>query len=192
MKYALGLLVAFFANLLPISLFSSPSVLPSVVRVECGQAAGSGFFIAPHLLLTAAHMMTEDSCGEEGLYIDGSNNKMELLKLNSWKDMALFRTEETGTPLKLRTADLKYGEALWILGFPGPDSIYTVTHGYVSAFIEDFTKTDAVCYFGNSGGPAIDREHKVIGILVGVHPDSRMCYITSLDNTLEFVRGYVK
>ena len=192
MKYIAGIFAALFANLLSLSSFSTPPVLPNVVRVECDQAAGSGFFIAPHLLLSAAHMMADEACGEEGLYIDGSRNQLKLLKIDTLNDMALFQTVEEGKPLKLRTENLKYGETLWILGYPGPDSAYTVTKGVVSAFIDGFTKTDGVCYYGNSGGPAIDKDHKVIGILVGLHPDSRMCYITSLNNTLEFVRGYVK
>lgn len=59
----------------------------------------------------------------------------------------------------------KPGDELLLIGSPyGLDG--TVTTGVVSRVSKRAIQTDAAANPGNSGGPAIDREGRVVGVLV--------------------------
>ncbi len=71
-----------------------------------------------------------------------------------------------------RTADVKMGQRLWVLGYPdvGGGGL-TLSEGSVEGWTgengtagKDFIKTDASITHGNSGGPVVDDHGRLVGI----------------------------
>ena len=71
-----------------------------------------------------------------------------------------------------RTADIRMGQRLWVLGYPdvGGGGL-TLSEGQVEGWTgedgaagKDFLKTDASITHGNSGGPVVDDHGRLVGI----------------------------
>ncbi len=76
------------------------------------------------------------------------------------------------TLAEARVADIKMGQRLWVLGYPdvGGGGL-TLSEGDVEGWTgpdgasgKDFIKTDASITHGNSGGPVVDDQGKLVGI----------------------------
>jgi S1-C subfamily serine protease len=76
------------------------------------------------------------------------------------------------TLVEARTSDIKMGQRLWVLGYPdvGGGGL-TLSTGEVEGWTgqdgaqgKDFIKTDASITHGNSGGPVIDDNGKLVGV----------------------------
>jgi rhodanese-related sulfurtransferase len=104
---------------------------------------------------------------------------------DSGRDLALLRVKEGVYPaLGLATRDPQIGDAVHILGFPGVVLSHellnrsatieaSVTNGAVSGFQvdaigQDMIQTDAPAAHGNSGGPAVGDDSRVVGVLTFV------------------------
>jgi rhodanese-related sulfurtransferase len=100
----------------------------------------------------------------------------------SGRDLALLRVKEGIYPaLDLSVRDPQIGDAVHILGFPGVVLTHellnrsatieaSVTNGAVSGFQidaigQDMIQTDAPATHGNSGGPAVGNDARVVGVL---------------------------
>ncbi|MBI4608517.1 MAG: trypsin-like peptidase domain-containing protein [Candidatus Rokubacteria bacterium] len=81
-----------------------------------------------------------------------------VLKINASKLPVL--------PIHAGDAPVQQGQEILILGYPGgvPTDQVSVTRGIVSAIRDEWIQTDAVIVPGNSGGPAIDQQGRVIGL----------------------------
>lgn len=154
------------------------SLQNSVVRVVGGYSEGSGFFIAPGLVMTNFHVIaTEPS--PKIILPDG--NFITPLKIIGDKksDLALLFTENQydnlvlPLPKKDEKIVLKEGEILLAAGYP----LGTVLPGRATVlqgrFIDfrmskkisvDYIQTDISLIGGMSGGPIVDQCGKVIGI----------------------------
>ena len=104
---------------------------------------------------------------------------------DSGRDLALLRVTEGVYPaLDLAARDPQVGDAVHILGFPGVVLSHellnrsatieaSVTNGAVSGFQidaigQDMIQTDAPAAHGNSGGPAVGDDARVVGVLTFV------------------------
>jgi S1-C subfamily serine protease/rhodanese-related sulfurtransferase len=104
---------------------------------------------------------------------------------HSGRDLALLRVAEGVYPaLDLLARDPQIGDAVHILGFPGVVLSHellnrsatieaSVTNGAVSGFQidaigQDMIQTDAPASHGNSGGPAVGNDARVVGVLTFV------------------------
>jgi rhodanese-related sulfurtransferase len=104
---------------------------------------------------------------------------------DSGRDLALLRVKDGVYPaLSMSSAEAKIGDAVHVLGFPGvvrsheiidpsvpPEA--SVTNGSVSAsqkdaIGQDLIQTDASATYGNSGGPAIGNDAKVLGVMLAI------------------------
>jgi len=117
------------------------------------------------------------------LHCAGRPNRSKLLRE---RDLALIKCDmdldgRTWTPatsgiwptlLEARTTDIKMGQRLWVLGYPdvGGGGL-TLSTGEVEGWTgedgaqgKDFIKTDASITHGNSGGPVIDDQGKLVGV----------------------------
>jgi serine protease Do len=137
-------------------------------------AQGSGFIITSDgYILTNNHMVE----GAENVEVELTNGKKftaEITGTDPDSDLALIKIDATNLPyLELADSDkLEVGE--WVLAIGNPLGLsHTVTAGIVSAKgrsgfgladIENFIQTDAAINFGNSGGPLINLDGKVVGI----------------------------
>jgi len=148
-------------------------VPPGQPGTEVPRGLGSGFIVsADGLILTNHHVVD----GADEIYVtltDKREFKAELIGSDRRTDVALIRIDaktdlpapvEIGDPEKLRVGD-------WVLAIGSPFGLdSTVTAGIVSAKGRDtgeylpFIQTDVAVNPGNSGGPLIDMQGRVVGI----------------------------
>ena len=137
-------------------------------------AHGSGFIISPDgYILTNNHMVEKAEKVEIEL-TDGRKFTAKIIGADSDSDVAVIKIDASDLPyLELADSDaLEVGE--WVLAIGNPLGLsHTVTAGIVSAKgrsgfnlapLENFIQTDAAINFGNSGGPLINLDGKVVGI----------------------------
>jgi len=147
---------------------------PQQPRRESRTAQGSGFIISPDgYILTNNHMVEESEKIEVEL-TDGRKFTARIIGTDPDSDVAVVKVDGENLPyLELADSDaLEVGE--WVLAIGNPLGLsHTVTAGIVSAkgrsgfglaYFENFIQTDAAINFGNSGGPLINLDAKVVGI----------------------------
>ncbi len=117
-----------------------------------------------------------DSVGVSVLLLDDSEHSIESVLLSERHDIALLKLDLENCPsLSPSFASLEIGQRVYTIGNPLGLS-HTVTSGIVSGrrVHEDihFIQTDAPINRGNSGGPLIDEEGRVVGINTFIFKDS--------------------
>ena len=141
-------------------------------------AMGSGFIISPDGdILTNNHMVE----GAEKVIVelaDGRKFTAEITGTDPGSDIAVIKIDADNLPyLEFADSDtLEVGE--WVLAIGNPLGFsHTVTAGIVSAKgrsigladIENFIQTDAAINRGNSGGPLLNLEGKVVGMNTAIY-----------------------
>lgn len=113
----------------------------------------------------------------------------DVLWSDSEDDLAIVQLAELRAgetrPLQIRYDRLKLGDEISVFGFPeiGGDTL-TLTKGIISGFDSEdgFYKVSAAINKGNSGGPVLDAQGRLIGIATAVFrseincDDSEICY----------------
>jgi S1-C subfamily serine protease len=143
----------------------------AVVSIETPAGRGSGFFVAPDLVITNAHVV-EDNSSITLRMSDGGSAPARVLRTSPEVDIAIVRVNQTrpGQPtMAMGTVNgARAGQEVIAIGSPLGMLQNTVTRGIVSAVRNAggviLIQTDAAINRGNSGGPLIDRSGKVIGI----------------------------
>jgi S1-C subfamily serine protease len=148
-------------------------VLKSVFTVKTSDGLGAGFsgWIENDQLyvVTAAHVVSE--IGEKVLLERNTGSwGAEVVARDRGRDLAVLRVD--GKPVGAKPLWQKplankprVGDALLLIGSPyGLGG--TVTSGVVSRVQAREIQTDAAANPGNSGGPAVDRRGRVVGVLV--------------------------
>lgn len=155
--------------------------------------AGTGSIIRRDgLILTNAHVVVEERTGKPypRLFVylkpdrvtgdpktDLSRGvKATVLAFSQPLDLALLRLEGTPAPLSvLELSDssrVRIGDRVLAIGHPEQGGLWTLTTGVISAEFENFNKTRGKHVFqtetglnrGNSGGPLLDTEGRVVGV----------------------------
>jgi S1-C subfamily serine protease len=147
--------------------------LRSVFTVHAGRSLGTAFVAWRNdegtFLITANHVVA----GHDGLVElkrGGDDWNAEIVRRDPKNDLALVFTEgrPAGAPAlwqKPRRAKPKIGDRLLLVGSPyGLGG--TVTSGVVSRVTRRTVQTDAAANPGNSGGPAVDGNGRLVGVLV--------------------------
>ena len=149
---------------------------PSVVSVTRQGGAGSGVIIRSGVVLTNAHVVGDARIVEVGL-ADGRRVRGTVAGRDPSIDVAVVRIAVTDAPVA-PTGDsdrLEVGQDAIAIGNPlGLER--TVTSGVVSAInrsprgitLGGLIQTDAAISPGNSGGPLLDSQGRVIGINTAV------------------------
>jgi serine protease Do len=138
------------------------------------QGQGSGFIIdANGYILTNNHVV-ENATKITVKLSDDRELSAKVIGTDPQTDVALIKVDANNLPIaELGDSDkLKVGQ--WVIAIGNPFGLsHTVTAGIVSAKgrskigiteYEDFIQTDAAINFGNSGGPLLNIDGKVIGI----------------------------
>ncbi|MDR1496494.1 MAG: S1C family serine protease [Clostridiales Family XIII bacterium] len=147
---------------------------------------GTGIIVdASGYILTNSHVVLDGEFDKiEVLLSDGSTIPGKLLWNDSSVDLAIIKIDAAGNALKpaeLGDSDkVKIGSYVAAIGNPlGLDFNGSITQGVVSGLgrsisassgngnvttMEDLIQVDAAINSGNSGGPLLDREGKVIGV----------------------------
>ncbi|WP_374377770.1 S1C family serine protease [Dongia sp.] len=142
----------------------------SVVTLFSGTGQGSGFFVAPDLILTNHHVAL-NAKRVKVVLINGVTAYATTLRSDPARDVALLRVEGGAyTPLPLRLGSVALTEEVYAVGSPlDPSLAGTVTRGIVSQIQRDehglpLIQADATIQPGNSGGPLLDARGNVVGI----------------------------
>lgn len=172
----------------------SEKVGPSVVGVKVtytsqnmwgifseSEGEGSGIVYSEDGYIVTNYHVIEDAIGKDTskvyvLFPNDESVEATIVGYDSVTDMAVLKVEKTElTPAEFGNSDeISVGELAVAIGNPlGEEFAGTVTVGYISAtnrkMITDGTtynliQTDAAINSGNSGGPLVNSNGKVIGI----------------------------
>ena len=148
-------------------------VLKSVFTIETDRGLGSAFFAwrdsDASYLITANHVV-EGQLGDVSIRRKGGAWSGEVSAVDPKHDLALIRVSAKPAGAKPlwqshRVKPPQTGDELLLVG--SPYGLYgTVTTGIVSRVTKRAIQTDAAANPGNSGGPALDKQGNVVGVLV--------------------------
>jgi S1-C subfamily serine protease len=162
------------------------AVVPSTVKVEgiaCRRIQeGSGFVIAPGVVVTNAHVVA----GEDETVIqrsDGSEVRATVVAFDPRRDIAVLRAPELDRPSLVR-ADVEEGAVGAVFGHPGggplraaPFSVgRTVEATGTDIYDEERTERQVLILAsslapGDSGAALIDPQGRVVGVAFAIAPD---------------------
>ena len=146
---------------------------PAVVVIKTDKGQGSGFLIkSDGTIATNAHVIADASTIEVKLATGETYRRVYVLASDETEDVALLRIEAADAPtLKLGNSnDAKVGDDVVLVGAPlGLEE--TISTGIVSAIriLPDtgvrVIQTTAAASPGSSGGPLLDRNGEVLGLI---------------------------
>ena len=151
-------------------------VLRSVFTVETSSKLGTGFVAwqdgDASYLLTAAHVVNDEPSGEVTITRKGGSWSGTVEGIDAKDDLAVIRVNGRpagAAPLwqKPSASRAQAGDELLLVGSPF-GLAGTVTSGVVSRVTKNFVQTDAAANPGNSGGPAIDAQGHVVGVVLAI------------------------
>lgn len=155
------------------------TALPGVVEIYAGsKGIGTGFVVSTSnketVVVTAKHVIV----GEDKLSVvqqDGSAFSIKEIKSSASYDVARIVTEPMLKTYTFRfdTGKMVVGETVYIIGHPG-DYNFTISSGYKNRedrVVEPKLTVSAFTWYGNSGGPVLNSNVEVVGMLVGGPPD---------------------
>jgi serine protease Do len=143
-------------------------------RKQIRRGQGSGFIVTPDGYILTNNHVVKDANKITVKLSDNRELPAKVVGTDPETDVAVIKINAKDLPtVELGDSDkLKVGE--WVLAIGNPFGLsHTVTAGIVSAKgrsriglaeYEDFIQTDAAINFGNSGGPLINIDGKVIGM----------------------------
>lgn len=161
--------------------------------------SGSGFVIAQDgFIMTNSHVVS----GAKEInvaFTDGQKLKAELIGDDPGSDLAVIRVNQNGLKAVefANSAKLMPGQLAIAIGNPfGFEN--TVTAGVVSALgrtlrtqngrlIDDVIQTDASLNPGNSGGPLVNSNGKVIGVNTAIIRSAQGICFSIASNTVQFI-----
>ncbi|WP_157697185.1 trypsin-like peptidase domain-containing protein [Brachybacterium avium] len=130
--------------------------------------SGSGFLIAPDLVVTAAHVV--EGATSTVAAVDEQLRNAQVLGLDTEADVALLQLDEPvdGYTFSWAEGEAPIGSAVAALGFPLGGGFSVVT-GVLSGYDESETgqellRITAPTNAGNSGGAIVTRDGEVIGV----------------------------
>ncbi|MCL4423208.1 MAG: MarP family serine protease [Actinobacteria bacterium] len=172
----------------PVALPNSPVVAEAVaadrasvvkiVGTGCGLIQeGSGFVVSPGLVVTNAHVVA----GMHGIHVydEVGSYPVQVIYFNPDFDLAVLNVPGlTAKPLAMDDANVGRGTQAVVLGYPGGGPFTAVPAGVMAEFraegrdiygqgltIRNVYELDAVVRPGNSGGPLVEPDGTVIGVV---------------------------
>jgi S1-C subfamily serine protease len=196
---------------------ASEKVSPSVVHIKVKKkqtspqqrtnnnrefnGGGSGFIISSEgFIVTNSHVVSNAIKIEVDLP-DGRSMSADLIGIDPFTDIAVLKIYTENLPFVQfgDSENLKVGQLAIAIGSPYGFQ-YSVTAGVVSALgrtlttetgrmIDNVIQTDAALNPGNSGGPLVNSQGKVIGINTAIIlPAQGICFAVA-SSTAEFIVG---
>mgnify|MGYP001558558726 CR=1 FL=1 len=148
------------------------NAVKSVVVIVTNTGQGSGFVIANGgYIFTNAHVI-EGATAAVSITYDGQQHRISKVGENSLMDIALLKMDSSNyNPLELGNSDnVVQSERVIAIG-NAEGTGFSVTHGSVSNIhkagengLNIYIQIDAALNPGNSGGPLVDANGKVIGM----------------------------
>ncbi|HIE34323.1 MAG TPA: trypsin-like serine protease [Candidatus Altiarchaeales archaeon] len=170
----------------------------SIVYVETGEYAGSGvIFDEGGYIVTSRHLILDADRINVELY-DGREYDADRIGQSRKKDLTIIKIRKSGLNLsKLEFEDpenIKIGDTVYAIGNPLGEEItkFTVNKGVISGLREDdeinYVQTDAALNPGNSGGPLVNEDGKIVGIVAwGYSGTEGLSFAIRSDEVQEFI-----
>ena len=163
------------------------------------QTAGSGFVVNARrgLIVTASHVVARAKAGSTSateastvsiVLDDGTRADVRVLGYDLFEDTALLQVAPGKLGLRAlrlgRARSLHVGDPVAVIGSPFENRA-SLSTGVVSQLDRQITapgvcfpttgvvQTDAAVNPGNSGGPLLDRNGAVVGMVTAINPDAR-------------------
>ncbi len=166
---------------------------------------GSGFVVIKNnkpYVVTNAHVVENASDAKGSIYvytITREKYEVRLLGGDTFYDIAVLEFVEAPgeeiIPMAFRSSDVRVGERVYAIGNPLGQYPYSVSDGIISGksrtrnnqFVgrSGFIQSTATIIWGNSGGPLVDEQGKVVGINSQIQfasPDNENFFIASQIN----------
>ena len=148
-------------------------------------ASGSSFSIAPHYVVTNAHVVENGNLDSYYIFADNKYYPASIVGIDKGKDIALLYIESYSFPFSFGIKEDNYysvASEIYAIGYPITSIIGTeprVTTGIINARTgingdENEFQISAQIQPGNSGGPVLQKDDysKVIGITTATISDS--------------------
>jgi hypothetical protein len=151
----------------------------SVVRIHDGNGFGAGFFWkSPKRVVTAMHVVAHDP-HPSLILADGTRLPAHLVAGDDTNDVAILELDGDAPDVPLLLlgdpASLPIGSPVIVIGHPlalesnDPREagllVWSMTHGVLSARNDHQIQTDTGVTHGHSGGPVLDCDGRVVGIV---------------------------
>ena len=174
---------------------------PRSKKVVDQEGYGSGFVISTDGLIVTNNHVIEKAISIQVGFADGIESKASLVGTDPSSDIAILKVFDGDLkPLTFANSDLlEPGQIAIAIGNP-MGLQHTVTTGVVSAtgrtlratngrLIDHIIQTDAALNPGNSGGPLVNSEGKVIGVNTAVVSSAQgLCFAVS-SNLTTYIAG---
>lgn len=164
------------------------SDMPSTTQQRVG--GGSGFFVSTDgLVVTNRHVVSDKAATYSITTQEGKSYPATVIDTDTVLDLAILKALVSSTiPLELGDSDTaNVGETVLAIGNALAEFQNSVTRGVISGknrrllaggmsgdeLIEEAIQTDAAINLGNSGGPLLNLQGKVIGVNTAVSADGQ-------------------
>ena len=145
--------------------------IKSVVTIRTDISQGTGFIISREGYIVTNYHVMENANAATIISSDGQEHVVSIIGFNDELDLALLKIDGSYERIRLGNSNnVQAGEKVIAIGNP-LGLQFSVSQGIVSAIhregpngLEAYIQTDAALNPGNSGGPLINKEGKVIGI----------------------------
>ncbi|MFT5582481.1 MAG: hypothetical protein ACI9VR_000057 [Cognaticolwellia sp.] len=147
--------------------------MDAVLLLKDKEGTGSGVLISPDgVVLTAAHVVGKKE-RVKALTQSGEELTLEVVRTHPFYDVAVLKVvdgPEELPCLQLSEVRATLGTSAYVMGSPaGEELSFSVSRGIVSGRREiggrSFLQTDASVNPGNSGGPMVNEQGQVMGIV---------------------------
>lgn len=175
----------------------------SVLRIRSvtcsGVYTGSGFVVDAHTIVTNRHVVRGETTIQVDT-VDGKEIAVTDVREASDIDLAVVHTDDAlPAPLPLSKTDIKSGQHILAVGYPLGGPIAT-TRGRVLGWVNDTNlqgglamRASTPVEHGNSGGPALDQQGNVVGVIYSKtdNGDAGAIAVTILNEHLASPAGFV-
>lgn len=144
----------------------------SSVTITSKDTFGSGFIISSNGYLITNYHVVSDPKNLKVILNDNSEYDAEVVRASKVYDLALLKIDAEGlVPYKISDSkDIKVASNVYAIGTPTAEDLsQTISRGIISGVRElgdsKLIQTDASVNSGNSGGPIINKDGEVIGVV---------------------------
>jgi S1-C subfamily serine protease len=166
---------------------------PEFGLVLNGAGRGSGFIIDPSgIAVTNNHVVTGAALLKVWVGGESEPRNARVLGVSECSDLAVIDIDGDGYDyLDWYTGDIVVGTDMYIAGYPLGEPEYTLTKGVISkakangetswASVDSVLEYDATSNPGNSGGPVVNPDGRIMAIHYASNRDTRQAFGISRD-----------